>query len=473
MYFVTQEGEPCDAGALALEIGKNLPKLKRPKVGDINVTAKQRGFNFALILKENKQTTLNGEDFDKCLIKLGEQLAQLQLKTVSIATSKEIEGIPFNEVTRKFSEMLQPTLTKLIVCLNKINIPRREERSKIIEEAHASCIGGHKGIVKTFHRIRQKYYWAGLKRDIQSHVQQCLTCQLKKLVRVKTKQPMVITDTPGSAFDVVAIDLVGPLPATSKGSISILTIQCTLTKYCLAVPLKQTRSSDVADALVKRLICTFGAPRAIPSDQGTNLTSSLMKLLAKRFKIERFSTSAFHPQANGSLERTHIVLKEYLKVTVGKNEDWDDYIEMAMFSYNSSWHSASRYTPHELVFGRPARLPSSHPPTEEEKLPTYEGYLEDLIVKLNKVRENARNNLINAKIKSKVYYDRDVNEKSFAVGSSVFLLNEAAKTFGNNYKGPFEIVEVLPRGNVRIRHKKNRTKVVHMNRLKHSHINSA
>jgi len=55
-----------------------------------------------------------------------------------------------------------------------------------------------------------------LKSDVQRYIQQYLQCQLKKLVRVKTKQPMVIIDTPGSSFDKVAMDIVGPLPKTER-----------------------------------------------------------------------------------------------------------------------------------------------------------------------------------------------------------------------------------------------------------------
>ena len=61
--------------------------------------------------------------------------------------------------------------------------------------------------------------------DIQRRIQQCLNCQLKKLVQLKTKQPMVITDTPGTVFDKIALDVVGPLSKTKNGFEYILTRQ--------------------------------------------------------------------------------------------------------------------------------------------------------------------------------------------------------------------------------------------------------
>ena len=51
-----------------------------------------------------------------------------------------------------------------------------------------------------------------MKFNIQKYTQLCLQCQLKKLVRVKTKNPMIIADTPGTAFKKVSMDIVGKLP---------------------------------------------------------------------------------------------------------------------------------------------------------------------------------------------------------------------------------------------------------------------
>ena len=84
--------------------------------------------------------------------------------------------------------------------------------------------------------------------------------------------------------------------------------------YSLAIPLPNSLASTIADALVKKFICIFGSPRAVLTDQG------------KIFRIRQFKTTAFHPQSNGSLERSHHVLAEYLKQFVSKNSEWDDWI---------------------------------------------------------------------------------------------------------------------------------------------------
>ena len=61
-----------------------------------------------------------------------------------------------------------------------------------------------------------------MKLDIQKYIQLCVQCQLKKLVRDKTKNPMIITDTPGTAFEKISMDILRKLPITSSQNQYIL-----------------------------------------------------------------------------------------------------------------------------------------------------------------------------------------------------------------------------------------------------------
>ena len=97
--------------------------------------------------------------------------------------------------------------------------------------------------------------------------------------------------------------------------------------------------------------------------------------MAKHFRIKEFRTTAFYPQSNGSSERSHHVSGEYLKQFIAKNSEWDDWLELAMFSYNTSIHEGTKCTPYELFFCKLAREPSSEPLSQEEKLQTYNDYL--------------------------------------------------------------------------------------------------
>ncbi|CAK9834654.1 Retrovirus-related Pol polyprotein from transposon 17.6 [Anthophora retusa] len=347
--------------------------------------------------------------------------------------------------------------------------PPAEDHIQLIEEAHDSLVGGHKGVNKTYRRLKSRYTWPGMKNEIQEFIRKCKSCQEQKLVRAKTRQPMLITDTPLEPFDKIALDTVGPLPETPSGNRYILTMQDNLTKYCLAVAIPNIRATTIADAFARHFIAVFGTPRAILTDKGTSFLGKIMTHLAEIFKIKQFTTSGYRPQTNGSLERSHIVLTEYLKHYMNSYEDWDLLIPFAMFSYNTSIHEATNFTPHELVFGKPARTPTSFPSGEE--LETYGSYLAELISRMTEIRNLAADNIIKAKERSKRYYDKHARPTEFKTGQYVYILKEPrTNKFDPQYIGPFRIEDKTERNNVVLRVDDRHTIIKHQDKLKPAYL---
>ncbi|XP_036148743.1 uncharacterized protein LOC118647611 [Monomorium pharaonis] len=471
VIFIHLNGTPFDSGAREYQKRNLLPKYQNLNYERANVIMRKRKYVLISIpIKFNQRTPIEPQTLDNSLQSLVDVITELQLTSLSISKTNFFDDLPWQYVEKRLRAHLTDIPLNLIICKNLIRTPDPQTREALITESHASACGGHKGVTKTYNRLRVNYYWNTMKRDIQKFIQRCRLCQLKKLTRVKTKQPMIITDTPGEAFDKLSLDIVGPLPITRNGSRYILTMQDLLTKYSLAVPLGEATSLTIADAFAKKFICIYGTPKAILTDQGTNFLSSLIRSLTRRFGIQHFKTTAYHPQSNGSLERSHHVLMEYLRTQVEKEENWDEYMELAMFSYNTSVHEGTQYSPFELVFGRLARLPSAHLPIDEILETTYYEYLSNLFNKLRDLQEDARLNLTKAKQRSKHYYDKKSHPQRFEVGSYVFLLKEPFKgKFAAQYRGPYLITEILPNNNVKLLIGRQ-TRIVHTDKLKIAHI---
>ena len=102
----------------------------------------------------------------------------------------------------------------LLICYGTITIPPDDLYQEIISENYDSLIGGHKGVTETYRRIRKKFFSSGLKADITEHIRNCPGCEDIKLVWVKNREPMIITDTPVEPFDKISIKTVVPLPIT-------------------------------------------------------------------------------------------------------------------------------------------------------------------------------------------------------------------------------------------------------------------
>lgn len=474
-YFMNTNGNPLDSGSQKVFERNALPNLESLTLSQVKAIKYKNFYHLILPISEGKREgpTMGLTQIIATITHLRELIDELKLETFSIAKTDLINNVPWNHVKSQLRLAFAESSTKLIICNGLIKYPPKDLRSEIIREMHCLPTGGHRGVTKTYNRIKHNYCWENLKIDVQRHIQQCLQCQLKKLVRVKTKQPMIITDTPGSAFDKVAMDIVGPLPKTEKGNEYILTLQDQLTKFCMGIPLPNQSSGTIAEAFVDKFVCILGAPKAILTDQGRNFISDLMKKIAKIFRIRKFRTTAFHPQSNGSLERSHHALSEYLKQYANEQKQWDRWVSLAMFNYNTSVHEATKHTPYELVFGKIARIPSNEPLALDDKLGSYDEYLISLVTQLHNIQGNARENVIQAKVKSKKYYDRKVNPQTFKPGDQVFLLKGPKPgKFGDQYTGPHEVLEILNKNNVKIKIKKN-SRIVHPNRLRISHIRSS
>lgn len=466
VVFVDENSAPCDTGAEALQEAGLLPRMGNLTRGRARPTPRGRShYIIALVTETRVSAVTQREIIKETMSSLFDAITELGLDSFSVCKGNT-GGVPWETMHQYLHDALFDIGLSITVCNNEIIVPPKARRDAIVKEYHASAIGGHKGIAKTYRRIRHRYYWPGIKAEIEAYIRQCRSCQVKKLVRKKTRQPMVITDTPDAAFDKISMDIMGPLPTSHNGNSYVLTIQDLLTKYSLAIPLAHAGAIDVAEAFTNEFICIYGAPRALLTDQGSHFVNSLMRTVARKFKISRCTTTAYRPQANGSVERSHHVLWEYLKQITDDRRDWDTHLKVACFSYNTSVHEGTKYTPHELVFGKIARLPTSEPAPEDLRNESYEEYLTNLYNKLRDAQEAANDHLKTAKERSKRYYDKKSNPHVFKLSDKVFLLKEPTNKLGDQYTGPYEIIEILNNNNVRLRIGNKSTRVVHSDKLK-------
>ena len=130
------------------------------------------------------------------------------------------------------------------------------------------------------------------------------------------------------------------------------------TKWCEAFPMKDQRASTVAHILVSRVFSRFGPPTVIHSDQGRNFEGTLMHEIYNLMGIKKTRTTAYHPQCDGLVERQNRTIQNIISAFVSEHSiDWDEWLDQAIFAYNTSVHESTGISPYELIFGRPARMP--------------------------------------------------------------------------------------------------------------------
>ena len=128
-------------------------------------------------------------------------------------------------------------------------------------------------------------------------------------------------------------------------------------KWVEAFPIKKTDSLTLAKVLVDEIVCRYGTPTTLHSDQRANLCSDVIEKLCELLSIRRTQTSAYHPQGNGQVERMNRTLKDMLAKMVNDNQtNWDTELKKAVFAYRISINETTGFTPFLVNFGRSPRL---------------------------------------------------------------------------------------------------------------------
>ena len=276
---------------------------------------------------------------------------------------------------------------------------------------------------------------------------------------------MTITTTATSAFQKVFLDLVGPIDQDEKGNRYILTLQCELTKFVEGYALENKEATTVAKSFVENFILRYGIPSEVVTDQGTEFLALTFKESCKLLKIKQLNSTAYHHETLGALENSHKHLGAYLRIYATKHAtDWSSWIPFWCFSYNTTVHTETRYTPYELVFGKLSCLPSNLT-KQVDPMYNFNDYPYELKYRLQVAWNDARNNLIVSKNKRKNQYDKSKYCINVKVGDKILLRNNSSTNKADPiFKGPYKVVECKDQ-NIVIEIE-NKLVEVHRNRVK-------
>jgi hypothetical protein len=343
-------------------------------------------------------------------------------------------------------------------CL-KIIVPRAL-CSELIRLHHDSPLAGHMGSAKTYRRLKEKYTWTRMKEDVWRYCRGCVGCQKAKPSNKPPTGLMQHTETniPGQ---MIGLDLLGPLPRSTRGHEYLLVSVDYFSKWVNLVPLKSAKTRPIGEAMFD-ICCRFGFPKAVLSDNGPQFISKVWETFWEKLGTKTKHTTPYHPQTNLT-ERVNRVLVSMLRTYTDEHKNWDARLSALQFAINSAVSESTGVAPCNVVFGRKLEFPwnldgpgsVSAPPSDDE-LKTFASALQE---KLAKVYQFVITNLDKASSKQKKHYDKTRVEKTYAVGDKVLrdvhVLSDASKQFAAKLaplrEGPFEVSEVLSENVVRLR----------------------
>ncbi|XP_059291715.1 uncharacterized protein LOC132045191 [Lycium ferocissimum] len=120
----------------------------------------------------------------------------------------------------------------------------------------------------------------------------------------------------------------------------------------------QVNKKVVADFIKNNLICRFGVPESIRTDNGANLNSHLMKGLCEQFKITHRNSTAYWPEMNGAVEAANKNIKRILRKVIDNCKNWHEKLPYALLVYRTTARTSTGATPYLLVYGTKAVIPA-------------------------------------------------------------------------------------------------------------------
>jgi ribonuclease HI len=332
-----------------------------------------------------------------------------------------------------------------------------EEANYAIREVHEGICGNHSGARSLAHKLtRAGYYWPSLLHDAAQYVKTCDKCQrFANIPRVPPEETTPITSP--WPFAQWGLDIMGPFPVGTKQAKFLVVAIDYFTKWVEAEPLAIISEKNVKSFVWKAVICRFGIPRVLISDNGKQFDNGPFREMCNQLNIKNHYSSPRHPQANGQVEVTNRTLLKQIKTRLeGAKGMWVEELPSILWAYRTTVRTPTRETPFKLTFGTEAVIPVEIGLTtfrttfhrEEEN----EGQLRLNLDLLDEARGKAAQRIALYQGRMARYYNTRVKLRRFEVGDWVLRkVSQATKDpsqgkLGPNWEGPYKVTQYYRRG---------------------------
>ncbi|GJX30791.1 reverse transcriptase domain-containing protein [Tanacetum coccineum] len=330
----------------------------------------------------------------------------------------------------------------------------------VIREIHMGSCGMHVGPRAVVRKaMRQGYYWPTMHADAKTEVDKCDSCQIHSPIPRLPKTFMTSIMAPWPFYQ-WGMDILGPLAPARGGAKFVVVAIDYFTKRLEAKPLVKITGKEIIRFVMDNIICRYGLPRIIVTDNGAQLVSDPFKSWCKRFEIQQMNTAVAHPQANGLVERANRSLMEGIKTRLGREKaGWVDELPNVLWAHRTSIKQSNGETPFSLTYGSEAVIPA------EIGMPSYRTLMireefneEEQRLNLDLLQERREAAAIReARYKSKMeqYYNKKVRPAGFRPGEFVYRRNEASRVedqgkLGPKWEGPYRVTEAFENGSYKL-----------------------
>ena len=276
----------------------------------------------------------------------------------------------------------------------------------------------------------------------------CLVCAMRN-PGIKTKPLLCPIPISSVLFSKVGIDVLS-MPLTSRGSCYALVFVDYFTKFLEAFAISNKTAKMVAKLFVYQIVCCYGVPDEIITDQGANFISDLMLEILRLMGTTKINTTPHHPASDGLVERYHRTLLDMLaKFGARAAQNWDLNLSSVLFTYHTAPHSSMGESPYFLLLDGwlPTASVFSQPKTSYQV--DLDDYKTELLNGFAQAWLLAHKNCLKAQKQQKKQYDKKVRDRNFKAGDCIFVY-EPSEAQGKAYKlscpylRPYQVKAVDP-----------------------------
>jgi hypothetical protein len=298
-----------------------------------------------------------------------------------------------------------------------------------------------------------------METDYKNFISACSVCQMADSNHHPVSHPMHALPNPGIPFHTWNIDWIQDLPESDQFTqIAVAIDRATRTTFALPFSNRGARESV---QFLFLLMCQYGAPSVVISDRASVFLGHEFKRYCEKNGIKHFSSSSYHPQSNGAVERANGVLEGILRKLCAGNETlWAKFLNSAVFNMNVRAHTVTGYSPFYLCYGFHPRFPGTTEPPSAFNFETMEDrdvFTMRELTLLGQARAAAmfRSNRQAQQMSEQHDAQRKVQANRFVIGEYVKKLksplpSQHISKFNMRWDGPFIIDSVGPNDSYRL-----------------------
>jgi transposase InsO family protein len=331
---------------------------------------------------------------------------------------------------------------------------------ELLRDIHAGECGHHASALTLAGKAyRNGFYWPSALWDAAEMVKRCEVCQFHaKQIHQPAQELQTIPLT--WPFAVWGLEILGPFPRPQGGYRYLYVAIDKFTKWVDVEPVC-TILARSAVKFIRGLVCRFGVPNRIITDNGSQFTSRLFREYCASAGIKICFASVAYPRSNGQAERANAEVLKGLKTrsfnakleACGKK--WLDNLQSILWSIRTTATKPTGETPFFLVYGAEAALPTDVKFGSPRVLTFDELHQEDLIrdhlLHLEEARCQAALRAMRYQQGLCRYHRRHVRARTLEVGDLVLrriLSREGLHKLSPMWEGPFKVTHIARPGSV-------------------------